>query len=81
MPAPVTSSHPAAVAVEDRMFRALLWLRIIVLINVVALNWWRRDNFEHPTAGWLVGLAIVVWTVLVLWAYGDRRRRVPSGRH
>jgi len=77
MPAAVSPSHPAAVAVEDRMFRALLWLRIVVLVNVVALNWYRRDNFVHPVAGLTVVLALVAWSVLVLWAYGDRRRRVP----
>lgn len=77
MRAAVSPSHPAAVAVEDRMFRALLWLRIIVLINVVALNWYRRDNFVHPAAGLIVVLALVLWSGLVIWAYGDRRRRVP----
>lgn len=73
----ISRTHPAAVAVEDRMFRALLWLRLIVLVNVVALNWYRRDNFDHPGWGLVVVLALVVWTGLVVWAYGDRRRRVP----
>ncbi len=59
------------------MFRALLWVRIIVLINAVALNFYRRDNYDHPTAGVLVVLALVVWSVLVIWAYADRGRRVP----
>jgi signal transduction histidine kinase len=77
MPATVTPSHPAAVAVEDRMFRALLWLRLIVLGNVLVLNWYRRDNFAHPTAGLLVLAGLTAWTVFVLWAYADRRRRVP----
>jgi signal transduction histidine kinase len=77
MPAPVTPSHPAAVAVEDRMFRALLWLRLIVLANVLALNWYRRDNFVHETAGLLVLAGLTVWTLLVLRAYADRRHRVP----
>lgn len=58
------------------MFRALLWLRIVVLLNVVLLNWYRRDNFVHPTAGLLVVLLLGVWTALVLYAYADRRRRV-----
>lgn len=73
----VSGSHPAAVAVEDRMFRALLWLRLIVLANAVALNWWRRDNFDRPGWGLVVILALAAWTGLVVWAYADRRRRVP----
>jgi signal transduction histidine kinase len=77
MAAPVTTSHPAAVAVEDRMFRALLWLRLIVLGNVLVLNWYRRDNFVHETAGWLVLAGLAAWTLLVVRAYSDRRHRVP----
>ena len=38
-------------AVEDRLFRALAVLRVVVLVNVLALNIYRADNFDHPVAG------------------------------
>ena len=43
-------SRPA-LAVEDRLFRALAILRVVLLLNAVALNAYRADNFRHPTAG------------------------------
>lgn len=74
---PVSPTHPAAVAVQDRMFRALVWLRLVVLANMVGLNWYRRDNFVHPEEGLLLVAALAVWSAFTLWAYADRRRRVP----
>ena len=36
-----------ALAVEDRLFRALAVLRVVVLIvNAIALNLYRADNFS-----------------------------------
>ena len=43
-------SRPA-LAVEDRLFRALAILRVVVLVNAVALNLYRADNFDRPVAG------------------------------
>jgi signal transduction histidine kinase len=67
----------AARAVEDRMFRALGVLRVVVLLHAVALNLYRRDNFQHPVAGALVVAVMVAWTGVALWAYADDRRRTP----
>lgn len=69
---------PAAVAVEDRMFRALAVLRVVVLANAVGLNVWRFDNFRHPVAGVAVVAAMAAWTAFAIWAYAAPRRRVPS---
>ena len=41
----------SALAVEDRLYSALAIVRVVVTINMVALNAYRRDNFEHPTVG------------------------------
>jgi signal transduction histidine kinase len=68
-------SSAAAVAVQDRLFTALAVLRGIVLVNAVALNVYRRDNFEHPTAGVVCVAVMVVWTGVATWAYADPRRR------
>ncbi len=66
---------PAAVAVADRLFRALAVLRVVVLVNAIGLNLWRAQNFEHPTAGVLVVLGLVAWTAFAVWAYGVPGRR------
>jgi signal transduction histidine kinase len=57
------------------MVRALAVLRGIVLLNAVALNVYRRDNFEHAAAGAVCVVAMVLWTGLATWAYADARRR------
>src|SRR3954471_23422732 len=72
----VTSwTSPAAIAVEDRMFRALAVLRVIVLVNAVALNIYRADAFQRPTVGAACLVVMVVWTGFATWAYAERRRR------
>jgi signal transduction histidine kinase len=68
-------SSPAAVAVQDRLFTALAVLRGIVLVNAVALNVYRADNFEHPRAGAACVAVMVLWTGFATWAYADPRRR------
>lgn len=67
-------SHPA-LAVEDRMFRALAILRVVVLVNALALNLYRADNFRHPLWGVAACAAMIGWTVFVI-----RRFARPSGR-
>jgi signal transduction histidine kinase len=52
-------------------------VRVVVTINMVGLNAYRRDNFEHPTAGLLIVLALAVWTGVAIWLYSDRARRTP----
>jgi signal transduction histidine kinase len=71
----VSSSSPAAVAVQDRLFRALAVLRGIVLVNAIALNVYRAGNFEHPRAGVVCVAGMVLWTGFATWAYADPRRR------
>jgi signal transduction histidine kinase len=70
-----SSSSPAAVAVQDRLFSALAVLRGIVLVNAVGLNIYRADNFDHPTAGAACVGVMVLWTGFATWAYADPRRR------
>jgi signal transduction histidine kinase len=68
-------SSPAATAVENGLFRALAVLRVVLLVNAVALNIYRADNFEHPVAGAICVLVMVVWTAFATWAYAEPRRR------
>ena len=80
-PAPLTGPRrdPAgmdsAVAIEHRLFRALAILRVVVTINMVAINAYRADNYDHPTAGLLVVVTLVVWTGVALWLYDAHPRR------
>ncbi|WP_342777234.1 MacS family sensor histidine kinase [Nocardioides eburneiflavus] len=67
----------SALAVEDRLYSALAIVRVVVTINMVGLNAYRRDNFEHPTVGLLVVVALAVWTAAATWLYRDRARRTP----
>jgi signal transduction histidine kinase len=68
----------AAVAVEDRLFRALAVLRVITLLNAVAINVVNRDDLVRPWAGVVVLAAMAVWSGVVSWAYTDAvRRSVP----
>ena len=72
MPSPRADS---ALAVEDRLYSALAIVRIVVTINMVGLNAYRRDNFSHPDLGLAVVLALVLWTGVAIWLYHDRARR------
>ncbi len=62
---------------QDRLFRALAYLRVVLLANTVGLNLLRRDNFAHPTAGLLAVLGLAAWTAFAIWAYRDPARRTP----
>ena len=62
---------------QDRLFRALAILRVVLLANTIGLNLLRHENFEHPTAGLLVVLGLAVWTGVAIWAYADPARRTP----
>lgn len=68
-------STPAAVAVESRLFGALAVLRVVVLINAVALNIYRAENFEHQAAAVACVAVMVLWTGFATWAYGQPERR------
>lgn len=67
---------PAA-TVEDRLFSWLAVLRILLVVHAIALNVYRRDNFVHPVGGVVCLSVMTVWTFVAIWAYDDRRRRVP----
>ncbi|WP_182541480.1 MacS family sensor histidine kinase [Nocardioides ginsengisegetis] len=71
----VPSAATSAAVVEDRLFRALAVLRVVVLLNAVALNLYRADNFDHPAAGVATVAFMVAWTTAALWLYDAHRRR------
>ena len=52
-------------------------LRVVLLLHAIALNVHRRDSFVHPGAGVACLAAMTAWTCFAIWAYDDRRRRVP----
>ena len=57
------------------MFRALAILRVVVVLNALALNLYRADNFDRPVAGLVSVLLMVGWTVAMTAAYADPVRR------
>jgi signal transduction histidine kinase len=67
-------SRPA-LDVEDRLFRALAVLRVVLLVNAVALIIWRWDALDQPAAGVACIVVMVGWTVYVTYAYADPDRR------
>lgn len=67
----------ATEAVETTMYRALAVLRVVVLLNALALNLWRWDDVVRPALGGFVMLALVGWTAFAVWAYDDPARRRP----
>ncbi|MGI9157692.1 MAG: MacS family sensor histidine kinase [Marmoricola sp.] len=72
------SADSAALAVEGTMFRALVVLRVVVLLNAVGLAIYRRSSLDHPVAAAVVLGVLVVWTGFTTWAYdAPERRRVP----
>lgn len=60
---------------EDRLYQALGVLRVVLLLNAVGLNLVRADNFDRPTLGIAVVVALIGWTGLAIWAYAGARRR------
>ena len=64
----------AVVAVENRMFRALAVLRVVVLVNTVVLSI-VRNNFDKPVAGWICVGVMVAWTAHAIVTYAKPVRR------
>lgn len=61
--------------VEDRLFRWLAVLRVVVLIDAAVLDLHHLGRFPHP-AGVAAAVAVMVgWTAFAAWAYIDERRR------
>jgi signal transduction histidine kinase len=56
------------------MYRWLAVLRFVLVANAVGLNLY-RGGFEHPVAGALLVVGMVVWTFLISWVYYSYRRR------
>ncbi len=52
-------------------------LRVVVTINMVALNAYRRDNYDHPSAGLAIVVVLVAWTAAAIWLYDSHPRRRP----
>ncbi len=59
------------------MFRALAVLRLVVLLNSIAIYVWRYEGYDHPGVGWVVMAGLVAWTAFAVWAYGTTRRHAP----
>ncbi len=66
-----------AQTVEDRLFSWLAILRVLLLAHAVALNLYRRGNFEHPLGGAACLVLMAGWTAFCVWAYDRRDRRTP----
>lgn len=65
---------PAAVHVDNQLFRALAVLRLVTLLFAAGIDLSRLDSFERPT-GALVGVAaMLVWTPVASWLYADPAR-------
>lgn len=50
-------------------------LRVVTLLNAVAVNLYRADDFQRPVAGVVCALVMVAWTAVVVHQYADPRRR------
>ncbi|GAA1912260.1 DUF5931 domain-containing protein [Nocardioides lentus] len=66
---------PAAVAVQDRMFRALAVLRFVVLANTVVVFAVRHDELVRPALGVAVLAVLAGWTVVGSLVMRRARRR------
>jgi signal transduction histidine kinase len=71
---PHRPAEPAAIAVEDRMYRWLAVLRFVLVANTVGLTIY-RGGFRHPVAGAVLVASLVVWTCLISWVYHSFSRR------
>lgn len=66
-----------ALTVEDRLLGALAGLRLVVLLNAVALNLYRAGTVQRPVVLVACLALMVVWSALATWAYAEPRRRGP----
>ena len=49
-----------------------------MLVNAVALNLYRAENFRHPVAGAACVGVMVAWTGVAIWAYAAPARRTAA---
>lgn len=61
--------------VQTHLFRALAGLRAVVLVYAVVLNVVRFDEFARPGLAAAAVVTMVVWSVVVTWAYSSPRHR------
>lgn len=71
-----TAPTRAALAVEDRLFRALAVLRVAVLAYTVVINAY-RNNYDRPVLGWACVTIMVVATFVLIPVYAAPERRGP----
>ncbi len=75
---PATRAAAGAVAVEDRLFRALAGLRVVVLLNAWGVGLYTLDQTARP-AGVVACLALMtVWTGVATWGYASAARRTRT---
>lgn len=53
-------------------------MRVVVTINLVVLNFYRRDNYDHPWAAAVTIAALVAWTGYAIWASTSAQRRTNT---
>lgn len=70
-----TRSATSGEQVGTSLFRALVVVRGVVLVYMVALNAVRSGEFARPVLAWTVIAVLVVWSGLVTWAYDAPSRR------
>ena len=63
--------------VQDRMFRWLAVLRVLVLVNAFALLVIRFDNVQKRALAVACAVVMVAWTGAAVWAYLEPARRRP----
>ena len=64
--------------VDTALFRALIVLRLVVMVYAVTLNLVRFEELARPVLGAAALALLVGWTAFASWAYdAPRRRRLP----
>jgi signal transduction histidine kinase len=61
--------------VQDALLRTLAVLRVVVLVNAVAIYALHSSHYDHPGAGWAAMAALALWTAYAIWEYGSPGRR------
>ncbi len=73
----LTAWFAPAMTVQDRMFRWLAVLRVLVLVNALALVVIRFDNVQRRALAIGCAAVMVAWTCTAVWAYLEPARRRP----
>ena len=70
-------TDPATVAVETTMYRALAVLRVVVLLNALALNVFFWGDVVRPALAVTTLALMAVWTAVAIWGYDHPALRRP----